>query len=46
MSRLVVRAVGAGTRDHKVRSASERQGRDDEGDDDDDDKVVRDRVIR
>ena len=45
MLRLAVEAVGAGTRDHEVGSASERRGRDNKGDDDDNDKVVRDEVV-
>ena len=46
MSRLTVRAAGAGMRDHEVRSTSKRQGRDDEGSDNDNDEVARDEVIQ
>ena len=47
VSRLAVRAVGAGTRDCEVRSVSERRGRDDKGNDNDNDndEVARDEAI-
>ena len=44
--RLAVEAVGTGTRDRKVGSASGGWGRDNKGDDNHNDEVVRDEAIR